>query len=90
MLQETLGGQFGEICTMMQYFFPSSNFRMGYHNAQFNFRLDNTRIAEIFSGTTPSRNGGELTITDPPAGFAVPELPDMPNEHSPGLADMSS
>lgn len=26
-LQETLGGQFGEMRTMMQYFFQSSNFR---------------------------------------------------------------
>ncbi|HHB2043894.1 TPA: manganese catalase family protein, partial [Bacillus cereus] len=29
-----------------------------------------------------------LTVTDPPKGFPVPELPEMPNEHSPGLKDM--
>ncbi|OMP66233.1 manganese catalase family protein [Domibacillus epiphyticus] len=61
---------------------------MGFHNAQFNFRLDSTRIAEIFQGESPSRNGGTLQVVDPPEGFPVPELPEMPNEHSPGLKDM--
>ncbi|MFO3790421.1 manganese catalase family protein [Bacillus mojavensis] len=63
---------------------------LGYHNVQFNFRLDETRIAEIFHGKSPSRNGGELQVTEPPAGFPVPVLPDMPNEHSPGLGDMNA
>lgn len=62
---------------------------LGYHNAQFNFRLDPTRIGEIYQGTTPSRNGGELSVTEPPAGFAVPSLPDMPNEHASGITDMN-
>lgn len=61
---------------------------LGYHNRQFNFRLDETRIAEVFQGTSPSRNDGELLVTDPPTGFPVPQLPDMPNEHSPGIQDM--
>lgn len=61
---------------------------MGYHNAQFNFRLDPTRIGEIFQGESPSRNKGELQVIDPPQGFPVPEFPEMPNEHSPGLTDM--
>ncbi|WP_063623073.1 manganese catalase family protein [Bacillus halotolerans] len=63
---------------------------LGYHNVQFNFRLDETRIAEIFQGKSPSRNGGELQVTEPPAGFPVPLLPEMPNEHSPGLGDMNA
>ncbi|MCY8981766.1 manganese catalase family protein [Bacillus halotolerans] len=63
---------------------------LGYHNIQFNFRLDETRIAEIFQGKSPSRNGGELQVTEPPAGFPVPVLPEMPNEHSPGLGDMNA
>ncbi|MBB6695917.1 manganese catalase family protein [Cohnella xylanilytica] len=62
---------------------------LGYHNAQFNFRLDPTRIHEIFQGESPSRNGGLLAVTEPPQGFPVPQLPDMPNEHSPGLYDTS-
>lgn len=63
---------------------------MGYHNALFNFRLDPTRVAEVFQGQSPSRNGGPLAVTPPPQGFPVPQMPDMPNEHSPGLADMMS
>jgi Mn-containing catalase len=62
---------------------------MGYHNAQFNFRLDPTRIGEIFQGESPSRNKGELRVIDPPEGFPAPEFPEMPNEHSPGLTDMN-
>ncbi|WP_419884115.1 manganese catalase family protein [Peribacillus sp. B-H-3] len=61
---------------------------MGFHNVQFNFRLDQTRIAEIFSGQTPSRNGGELSVVQPPNGFPVPQLPERPNMHSPGISDM--
>jgi len=61
---------------------------LGYHNVQFNFRLDETRIGEIFQGESPSRNSGTLSVTPPPKGFPVPQLPDMPNEHSPGLVDM--
>ena len=63
---------------------------LGYHNALFNFRLDETRIGEIYQGKSPSRNGGELQVTDPPAGFPVPVLPEIPNEHSPGLGDMNA
>jgi Mn-containing catalase len=62
---------------------------LGYHNAQFNYRLDPTRIGEIFQGKTPSRNGGELSVIDPPTGFPVPNLPDMPNEHASGITDMN-
>lgn len=61
----------------------------GFHNAQFNFRLDNTLISEVFSGESPSRNGGQLMVTDPPQGYPVPQLPEMPNEHSPGLSDLN-
>lgn len=60
-----------------------------FHNAQFNFRLDDTRIGEIFRGESPSRNNGELKMVDPPQGFPVPELPYMPNEHSSGLSDLN-
>jgi Mn-containing catalase len=63
---------------------------MGFHNAQFNFRLDDTRIAELFSGQTPSRNGGQLQVVPPPQGHPVPILPEAPNEHSPGLYDLNA
>ena len=41
-------------------------------------------IGEIFQGESPSRNSGELKVVDPPIGYPVPVLPEMPNEHSPG------
>ena len=62
---------------------------LGYHNAQFNFRLDQTRIAEVFQGESPSRNDGNLFVSEPPKGFPVPEMPEMPNEYSPSLGDMN-
>jgi Mn-containing catalase len=91
---ETLGVNWGKILPIPNYDinkYPECRkyVEMGFHNAQFNFRLDETRIGEIFQGQTPSRNGGELQVIDPPQGYPVPELPDMPNEHSPGLRDLN-
>ena len=63
---------------------------MGFHNAQFNFRLDDTLIGSIFQGESSSRNSGQLQVTDPPKDHPVPVLPDIPNEHSPGLSDLNS
>lgn len=90
---ETLGVQWGKLFPVPNYDinkYPECKkyIDMGYHNSTFNFRLDPTRIAEIINGSSPSRNGGDLTVTDPPAGFPVPLMPEMPNEHSPGLSDM--
>lgn len=90
---ETLGVEWGKIFPIPNYDinkYPECRkyVDMGYHNVQFNFRLDETRIGEIFQGKTPSRNGGTLSVTPPPQGFPVPQLPVMPNEHSPGTQDM--
>ncbi|MFZ3587734.1 manganese catalase family protein [Bacillus sp. DJP31] len=92
---ETLGVDWGKLFPVPNYDinkYPECKkyVDLGYHNVQFNFRLDQNRMAEIFQGQTPSRNGGELSVTAPPQGFPIPELPDMPNEHSPGLWDMSN
>lgn len=91
---ETLGVDWGKLFPVPNYDinkYPECRkfVDMGYHNVQFNFRLDPTRMGEIFQGQTPSRNNGTLSVTDPPAGFPVPQMPEMPNEHSPGLQDMS-
>ncbi|SDS78155.1 Mn-containing catalase [Paenibacillaceae bacterium GAS479] len=91
---ETLGVDWGKLFPIPNYDinkYPECKkfVDMGYHNAQFNFRLDEHRMGEIFSGQTPSRNGGELQVTAPPNGFPLPFNPEMPNEHSPGLTDMS-
>lgn len=92
---ETLGVEWAKLLPVPNYDinkYPECRkyVELGYHNAQFNFRLDETRIGEIFQGTSPSRNGGELQVIEPPAGFPVPVLPEMPNEHSPGLGDMNT
>lgn len=54
------------------------------------FRLDPTRIGEILQGTSLSRNGGTYQVTPPPEGFPVPLMPEMSNEHSPGLYDLNN
>lgn len=91
---ETLGVDWGKLFPVPNYDinkYPECRkfIDMGYHNAQFDFSLSPSRMAEIFQGQTPSRNGGTLNVTPPPEGFPVPQLPDMPNEHSPGLRDMN-
>ncbi|HEY4553494.1 MAG TPA: manganese catalase family protein [Bacillaceae bacterium] len=91
---ETLGVDWGKLFPVPNYDlnkYPECRkyVEMGFHNAQFNFRLDPTRIAEIFSGQSPSRNDGELKVVDPPQGFPVPVMPEMPNEHSPGISDLN-
>lgn len=90
---ETLGVTWGNLFPVPNYDinkYPECRkyVDLGYHNAQFNFRLDDTRIGDIFNGTSPSRNGGQLQVTPPPEGFPVPYNPELPNEHSPGLTDM--
>ncbi|MGM0920512.1 MAG: manganese catalase family protein [Bacillota bacterium] len=91
---ETLGVNWGKIFPIPNYDinkYPECRkyVEMGFHNAQFNFRLDSTRIGEIFSGESPSRDSGGLQVTDPPKGYPVPDLPVMPNEHSPGIYDIN-
>jgi Mn-containing catalase len=92
---ETLGVNWGKVFPIPNYDinkYPECRkfVEMGYHNTQFNFRLDPTRIGEILQGQVPSRNGREMTVTDPPQAFPAPMLPEMPNEHSPGLGDMNA
>ncbi|PLS17988.1 catalase [Bacillus sp. M6-12] len=91
---ETLGVDWGKLFPVPNYDinkYPECRkyVDMGFHNAQFNFRLDATQIGEIFQGQSPSRNGGQLQVVPPPEGFPVPQLPELPNEHSPGLDDLS-
>ncbi|MGK5509231.1 manganese catalase family protein [Brevibacillus formosus] len=92
---ETLGVNWGKLFPVPNYDinkYPECRkyVEMGFHNAQFNFRLDNTRIGEIFNGQSPSRNGGSLEVVPPPEGFPVPIMPEQPNEHSPGLYDLNA
>ncbi|WP_050182821.1 manganese catalase family protein [Domibacillus robiginosus] len=92
---ETLGVDWGKLFPVPNYDinkYPECRkyVEMGYHNALFNFRMDETKIAEIFQGQSPSRNDGTLSVVDPPSGFPVPLMPEMPNEHSPGINDLNA
>ncbi len=92
---ETLGVDWGKLFPIPNYDinkYPECKkyVDMGFHNAQFNFRLDATLMGQIFSGQTPSRNGGELRVIEPPEGYPVPQMPEMPNEHAPGLSDLNN
>ncbi|MDM5327410.1 manganese catalase family protein [Neobacillus sp. CF12] len=90
---ETLGVDWGKIFPVPNYDinkYPECRkyVEMGFHNAQFNFRLDETLIGAIFQGQSPSRNDGTLQVVPPPQGHPVPMMPEMPNEHSPGISDL--
>lgn len=90
---ETLGVSWGSLFPVPNYDinkYPECRkyVEKGFHNAQFNYRLDQTRIGEVFSGQTPSRNGGQLQVVQPPEGYPLPYNPELPNEHSPGTSDM--
>jgi Mn-containing catalase len=92
---ETLGVDWGKIFPIPNYDlnkYPECKkyVDMGFHNAQFNFRLDETKIGEIFQGESPSRNGGTLQVIPPPEGHPVPTMPEMPNEHAPGISDLNN
>ncbi|ALC90307.1 catalase [Bacillus sp. FJAT-18017] len=91
---ETLGVDWGKVFPVPNYDinkYPECKkyVEMGFHNAFFNFRLDDTLVAEIFSGKSPSRNDGELQVGPPPEGFPVPMMPEIPNEHAPGTSDLN-
>jgi len=91
---ETLGVDWGKLFPIPNYDinkYPECRkyVDMGFHNAQFNFRLNETLIGKIFTGQSPSRNGEELRVIDPPDGYPVPQLPVMPDEHAPGISDLN-
>lgn len=91
---ETLGVDWGKLFPIPNYDlnkYPECRkyVDMGFHNAQFNFRLDETLIGTIFTGQSPSRNGEELRVIDPPEGYPVPQMPGMPDEHAPGISDLN-
>ncbi|MEK4251954.1 manganese catalase family protein [Paenibacillus sp. FSL W7-1287] len=92
---ETLGVDWGKIFPVPNYDinkYPECRkfVDMGFHNALFDFRLDQHMLGDIFNGQSPSRNGGNLQVMQPPVGFPVPQMPEMPNEHAPGLYDLNN
>ena len=60
----------------------------GVHLKQHHFRLDSSEMGQIFRGPAPSaqEDGAELETTEePPDGFDIEDLPERPEEFSPGL-----
>lgn len=58
----------------------------GLHLRQHHWRLDSSEMGRIFQGEAPTHNGEQLSMDDlPPEGAPWPDLPERPEEFSPGL-----
>ena len=59
----------------------------GVHLQQHHFRLDSSEMGKIFQGSAPSSQDDEQleTMENPPEGFDIEDLPERPEEFSPGL-----
>jgi Mn-containing catalase len=58
----------------------------GVHLQQHHFRLDGSEMGAIFQGSSPANNDESVEVTDQPvAGYEIPNLPERPEEFSPGL-----
>lgn len=58
----------------------------GVHLKQHHFRLDGSEMAAIFQGSAPANDGSTLEATEEaPEGFPIEDLPERPEEFSPGL-----
>lgn len=58
----------------------------GIHREQYHFRLDDSTMEKIFSGTAPANDGTELvTLKEPRESFPIPAAPERPEEYAPGL-----
>src|SRR6187200_2682097 len=56
------------------------------HNQMWTFTNKDSGLANIFNGSSPFNDGGELEVIDGhPEGAAIPSLPDAQQEFSPGL-----
>jgi Mn-containing catalase len=59
----------------------------GVHLKQHHFRLDSSMMGAIFNGTSPANDGELIETTDEaPQGYIIPDLPERPEEFSPGLS----
>ncbi|NTS41337.1 manganese catalase family protein [Flavisolibacter sp. BT320] len=58
----------------------------GIHREQYHFRLDGSEMEKIFSGSAPMNDGTELvTLKEPRESYPIPQMPERPEEFSPGL-----
>ena len=58
----------------------------GIDRVQYSFRLDGSRLGEIFYGASPFNDGSTVESADRPSdGFPIPEAPERVEEFAPGL-----
>ncbi|RYZ62345.1 MAG: manganese catalase family protein [Chitinophagaceae bacterium] len=58
----------------------------GIHREQYHFRLDGSEMEKIFSGSAPMNDGTDLvTLKEPRESYPIPQMPERPEEFSPGL-----
>ena len=58
----------------------------GVGEVQYTFRLDGSRLGEVFKGTSPFNDGTTLrTAERPEQSYPVPVAPERPEEFAPGL-----
>jgi Mn-containing catalase len=58
----------------------------GLHLRQHHWRLDSSEMGKIFQGSSPANDGNVVqTDMEPPEGAPWPDLPERPEEFSPGL-----
>ena len=55
------------------------------HNQQWTFTNDKSGLAEIFNGESPFGDGEVEALDGLPEGFDIPQMPEAPQEYSPGL-----
>jgi len=88
---ETLGVDWGAILPIPK--FDSSKYPevkklidAGINREQYHFRLDDSLMEEIFSGSAPANDGTELTtLKEPRKSYPIADAPERPEEFSPGL-----
>ena len=60
--------------------------RLNLHNQMWTFTNESSGLAQIFRGSSPFDDGGELEVLEGlPEGANIPFMPDAPQEFSSGL-----
>ena len=59
--------------------------KLNLHNKQWTFTEEQSGLSLIFNGESPFKDGQVETLDGLPKGAAIPNLPEAPQEFSPGL-----
>lgn len=88
---ETLGVEWNKILPIPKFDatqYPEVKKLMdaGIHREQYHFRLDDSLMEQIYSGSAPANDGTELTtLKEPRESYPIPAAPERPEEFAPGL-----